>query len=287
MTKRSRLLRLVGCSLLMLATAGEAAEVQSQRPRSFADLFSSPEQTNRFLRGQTNGEWAAWIESRLVGSPYARALRFEEKLYRRGPTNVVPDLLLVGQNPPALLFWLGPDGLLAAQAYRAGKPFVYFPGKNQPRLLEAPQPMNTNSSYHAGDWNLNRCWFFGDVLVYDSSPYARPEYLVGLFQFDSVKEAISPNRICLELSDTNAYLVRAAQIADDRILHVGTHLLWENTGTEHSHYPDKVQGTWRRRQLRAFDLESGQLLSGSEIPLALLARHKDSVARAFGPLKFR
>src|SRR5512134_1127699 len=73
---------------LMLAAAGEAAEDKAPSPRPLADYFSLPGQTNYIFRGQTNGDWAAWIESRLVGSPHARALRFEEKLYRRGPTNI-------------------------------------------------------------------------------------------------------------------------------------------------------------------------------------------------------
>jgi hypothetical protein len=40
---------------------------------------------------------------------------------------------------------------------------------------------------------------------------------------------------------------------------------------------------WSTRQLRVFELESKRLISGEEIPAALLAKHREAIDRISGP----
>src|SRR3954471_22043341 len=188
-TKQLSLLALLFYPLVAQAADEEAAKAAPELPRRSRAVFP--------LRGQTNGAWAAWVEGKLQGSGYERALRFEQKLYFRGPADSPARLLVTQTSSGSIQYWLGPNGRLVVQPVGGG-PRVYLPGKDQPHMLEAPRPAKTNDYHNPPFWALDRCWFFGDALVYESSRYGGAEFLLGLFQIDDAHQTVSPGRICLE-----------------------------------------------------------------------------------------
>ena len=209
---------------------------------------------------------------------------FEQKLYVRGPSNTTPRLLLTETSSHFVKFWLGPNGILAAQP--TGKaPCVFLTGREEPVIVQMPQPAITNryGPSHS-PLSFDRCWFSGAALLFESHTWGGPDYLLGFFLLDVEKKTISTGRICLEINDADYYLVESARVYGDKILFAGTHVFWENAGWRwgDSRFGKPVPGIWRTRQIRAFDLDRKEILSGNEIPRALIAEHKEALEKVFG-----
>jgi hypothetical protein len=236
-------------------------------------------QTDGWKRGpaQRNGPWSVWLEMKLVPATNAnRAQTFEQKLYVAGPSYQTPRLLFSQSSTGRISSWLGPTGIVAVQPI-GNEPGVFFPGREEMVVLQAPGPKGTNN------WSgLNRCWFSGAALLYASRFYGGADYVLGYFLIDENSKTVAPGRVCLELTDKNSSLVQSAEVYGDNVLFVGTHVFWENNGWDNSWFPDAVKGTWRKRQLRAFDLDRKQISSGNEIPRDLLTSHQEALEKVFG-----
>lgn len=232
--------------------------------------------------GQSNGLWSAWVEKRMVGSPLARALRYEQKLYRQRTGLEEPKLLMVLTSTGSIQYWLGPNGILAAAPNK-----LYLPDKEEAIELDPPKPRGgTNSSLPHSPivLSFNRCWYSGEALLYESKLYGGADYILGFFLLSPDPQKISPGRIALEVNNNFhcSDCAWAAQVYGDRILFVGTHLFWQNYGWDNSVYPNQVNDLWRAQRLRVFDLENERLMSGNQIPAELLQRNREALKRVFG-----
>jgi hypothetical protein len=225
-------------------------------------------QTDGWKRGaaQTNGLWSAWLEMRPVpGTEGYRARPYGQKLYLAGPSYQTPRLLLSESSTGRIKFWLGPNGMVAVQPIRQ-RPGIFFPGREEILVLPAPTPKVRNTWIMGNQpilLSFHRCWFSGNALIYESGLYGGADYLLGFFLINEESKTVAPARICLEVTDKNSDLILSAEVYGDNVLFVGTHVFWENTGWDNSWFPDNVKGTWRKRQLRAFDLDRDQISSGS------------------------
>jgi hypothetical protein len=232
-------------------------------------------------RAQSNGLWSAWLDFRVVpGTELNRAQTYEQKLYIQGPGLATPKLVFSQSDTYFVKFWLNRNGVLVAQG--RGQPSLFFPGQ-EPILLQAPQPKSTNnwSAHNRVFLHFDHCWLFENALLYESTMYGGADLLLGLFPIDIEKQTVSPPRICFEL--TGKYdLVQSARVYGDRVLCVGTQVFWQNAGYDNSWYPNAVKATWGRSKLRLSDLANGQMLSGNEVPEALLRVNADALERVFG-----
>ena len=278
MTKRAAWFVLLAC------TAGAFPAVGAERPS--LESLSGSRRTFQH-EGQTNGAWAAWVDSYLR-NPMARALWYTHNLYLRGPSTNAPRLVLNDMSQGSHLpFWLGPDGLLAFEP-RVGPPRLAFPGTNDPIMLQGPQPTNTNRIYRRLHWSADHYWFSNGALLYEShNGYAGADYVLGYFLLDTTNKTVTGSGICVELNRPPRFEEKNAEhpgdtspmVCRDQIAFVGTHILWMNAGWPHAVHAKTSPQHWRTPQLRAFELESKRLMSGDEIPAALLAKHKEVVER--------
>jgi hypothetical protein len=192
-------------------------------------------------------------------------------------------LLLSETSTGRIHGWLGPNGIVAVQPIRKG-PGVFFPGQEKMVALQAPRPKGKNygAEHFSPRLDFTRCWFSGTALLYESSyyDYGGANYILGLFLIDEGSKTVAHGRNCLEVTDRNSDLLLSAEVYD-KVLFVGTHVFWDNRGWDNAWFPEAVQGTWRKRQLRAFDLDREQISSGSEISRDLLTSHKAAMEKVF------
>jgi hypothetical protein len=232
------------------------------------------------------GGWSSCVVWVPAGIPFARALTYDQTVYRQGPADRSPQWLFEQESTGSVGIQLREDGLLFVQP-DGEPPRLYFPGSEKPLLLSLPGPQLSNRPYRGYD-NIHPSTgyvaFLGDVLFYGRDAF--PDYyLVGFARIDSEKRWISAQCVCAEAtSDKEASsTVSAAQIGLPAPLRIGRYVFWRNRGWYNDIHPNLVTGRWKTRATRVVDLETCALLSLSEIPADLLRENQEALAPFLEP----
>ena len=227
------------------------------------------------------GGWSGCVDAVRVGNPLARALSYDQTVYRQGPTDQSPQWLFEQTSTGNLGIWLREDGVLLVQP-DGEPPRLYFPASEKPLLLSLPGPQLSKRPYRPFE-NIHPSTgyvaFLGDVLFYGRDAF--PDYyLVGFARIDSDKRQISAQCVCAEAtSDKEASsTVWAASIGLPAPLRIGRYVFWRNRGWDNDVHPNLVTGPWKARATRVVDLETCALLSLEEVPAQLLRENSERLA---------
>jgi len=265
----SKMTRSLSWTLVWLMVMGRAAMV----------TFGASEWGT--AQAQTNGVWKAWLEIRVVpGTELSRVQSLDQRLYVGCLNDDEPRLLLSGTSTGHIPFWLGPEGVVAAEGFDGKGARLFFPSREEPVFPKLPLPVGVTNHY--GQFrHFARCWFSENALLYECQITSIPDhYMLGVVQFDAKLKTASSGRILLHVAD-NGDVVYAARVAGNKIVFAGNRVFWKNTGYDNFVFLDAVKGIWRRSELRTVGLGPSQLLSGEEISDAILSAHREELENVF------
>ena len=219
------------------------------------------------------GGWTVRIESEIVSPPMNHVMIHHQRILRRGPGEREFAELFEEEAPGTAEVRLRENGLLLVQPVRGG-PRFYFPGSLEAVDLRLPPPAQWDLPFGAY-LDVGDTWFFDDVLFYSRDAFPG-HLLVGFVRFDVAKKVVVESRLCLEVVHQEQDVAREASV--ESALRVGEHILWVNTGHQHSYpVPDTP---WKTRKLRALSLATCEPVPIDSIPEASVAASAGRI-RAF------
>jgi hypothetical protein len=232
------------------------------------------------------GEWSGCVVEVPVGNLLARAITYDQTVYRQGPTDRSPRWLFEQESTGSVGIRLREDGVLFVQPDHE-PPRLYFPGSEKPLLLSLPGPQLSNRPYRPFEDihpSTGYVAFLGDVLFYGRDAFT-DHYVVGFARIDSDKRQISAQCVCAEATaDKEASSTAwAAGIGVPAPLRIGRYVFWRNRGWDNDIHPNLVTGLWKPRATRVVDLETCALLSLSEVPADLLRENQKTLAPFLEP----
>jgi hypothetical protein len=261
--------------LLGLALLVPAASGPPEVPRGFRRVDPGPRRSDE----RTAGHWRGWVEMTLVGSPLRRALEYRQVVYRQGPGRS-PEALYALESTGRVHYRLRDDGLVLVDGV-GRPPVLYFPDERQPVTVHLLSPARglKKTPYRTLDLKDGHASFHGDVLFYARLDRA-DGYLVGYARIDTARRRVGEQRIVVQVTPNpkRGYEQDAARVDRPEPVRAGDYLFWMNHGWDNKFDRYPVTEPWRTRRTRVIDLRSGKLISGAEVPRAVLERHVPALA---------